>query len=219
MYYVPLQLFGTSSDFKWGNKLLTLTLKEYKLCFSKLVFWAVSTSWASAWYNLHFSAHQGLLHRRKDSVPDRRRLGDAAWILQALSPAESAQLPAGFILLSSLALAGPDISKRQELAILFLLCLHESTTTRNPAAQDLLCKLKSIAARTTTKRELLKLLLLVSFKRLIKCRLFSEIAERCNMSLHPFSTTVKITRAQRMLSDLVHMCELSVWVTGYHVKH
>lgn len=88
MYFVLLQLFGTSSHFKWGNKLLTLTPKEYKLCFSKLVFWAISTSWGAARYNLHFSAHQGLLHRRKDLVPDRRRLGDAARILQALSPAE-----------------------------------------------------------------------------------------------------------------------------------
>lgn len=95
-------------------------------------------------------------------MPGRRRLGDAAWIPQALSPVESAQLPAGFILLSSLALAGPDISKRQELAILFLLRVPESTTTRNPAAQDL-CKLNSIAAGTIIKRELVKLLLLVSF--------------------------------------------------------
>lgn len=181
MYYVLLQLFGTSSDSKWGNKLIILTLKQYKLCFSKLVFWAISTSWGAAWYNLHFSARQGLLHRRKDSVPDRRRFGDAALILQALSPAESAQLPASFILLSSLVLAGPDISKRQELATLILLCLHECTTTRNPAAQDLLCKLNSIAAGTTIKRELVKLLLLVSFKRFIKCRLFSEITERRNV--------------------------------------
>lgn len=37
MYYVLLQLFGTSSDFKWSNKLLTLTLKEYKLGSFKLV--------------------------------------------------------------------------------------------------------------------------------------------------------------------------------------
>lgn len=144
MYYVLLQLFGTSSDSKWGNKLIILTLKQYKLCFSKLVFWAISTSWGAAWYNLHFTARQGLLHRRKDSVPDRRRLGDAALILQALSPAESAQLPASFILLSSLVLAGPDIFKRQKLATLILLCLHECTTTRSPAAQDLLCKLNSI---------------------------------------------------------------------------
>lgn len=44
MYYVLLQLFGTSSDFKWSNKLLTLILKEYKLGGFKLVFWVISRS-------------------------------------------------------------------------------------------------------------------------------------------------------------------------------
>lgn len=32
-----------------------------------------------------FFCMSGQLHRRKDSVPDRRGLGDAAWIGQALS--------------------------------------------------------------------------------------------------------------------------------------
>lgn len=106
---------------------------------------------------------------QKDSVLCRRRLGDAAWILQALPPAESAQLPGGFILLSTLALVDPDISNRQELPILFLLCLHEPTTIRNQGTQDLLCKLFSSAARNTIKGKLEKFLLLVSFKRLTKC--------------------------------------------------
>lgn len=204
MFYVLLQLFGTCSDFQWSNKILRLLQKEYTLSFSKLVFWALSTSGGAAWSNLWFCAHQGLLHRRKDSVPDRRRLEDAAWILEGLSPVELPQHPAGFILLSSLALAGPDISKRQELAILFLLCLHEPTTATNPAAQDLLCNLNSIAAGTTTERELVKLLLLVSFETLIKCRLFSKITERNIMSSHPFSITVKI-------SQIWYVCVWALW--------
>lgn len=140
------------------------------------MFWTQSTSWGAAWHNLHFSACRGsCIGERIQS-----QIGADLEMLLGLgrpwvASVESAQLPAGFILLSSLVLAGPCISERQEFAILFLVCLYESTTTRNPAAQGFLCELNSIAAGTTIKRELVKLPLLVSFKRLIKGRLLVKL--------------------------------------------
>lgn len=153
MNYVTLQLFGTSSDFQWGKKLLSRTLRSVSCVFPSLCFGPYlqgGVQHDKICISLQVRGCCTGKQIQSQIGRDLEMLLGSCRDCHQQNQHNSQLVSSCWALLHWLVLT---ISKWQELPIIFLLWLLESTTTRNPGAQDLLCKLNSSAARNTIKRE------------------------------------------------------------------